>query len=150
MVLAWDGEPVRQRAENPGYKADRTRTAKERPADWHADIPTYGQVIYRELWAGVDLKLREKDRTLKYEFHVLRRNAKTPNTTPTEIPTNEAYASPRVTQPNLNVLDTTIECTVHTKFGPKCSEPSLHLEPGLVRVRSDEGEEWRTVYPTGL
>jgi len=46
---------------------------------------------------------------LKYEFHLLRRNAKTPNATPVEIPTNEAFASPRVRQPNLNVLDTSIE-----------------------------------------
>jgi hypothetical protein len=28
------------------------------------------QIVYRDLWNGVDLKLREKDGALKYEFHV--------------------------------------------------------------------------------
>jgi DNA polymerase-1 len=34
-VLAWDGEPVRQLAENPGYKAHRAAAHADRPADWH-------------------------------------------------------------------------------------------------------------------
>jgi hypothetical protein len=46
---------------------------------------------------------------LKYEFHVFRRNPKTPDAPRVEIPTTKAYASPTLPQPNLNVLDTTIE-----------------------------------------
>ena len=40
------------------------------PARWQADVPGYGEIVYRELWSGVDLRLREKHGTLKYEFHV--------------------------------------------------------------------------------
>src|SRR5262245_52902047 len=40
------------------------------PANWRTDVPSYGQVVYRELWHGIDLKLCETHGTLKYEFHV--------------------------------------------------------------------------------
>jgi hypothetical protein len=46
---------------------------------------------------------------MKHEFHLFRRNAKTPNAQPTEIPSGNAFASPSVAQPNLNVLDDSIE-----------------------------------------
>jgi DNA polymerase-1 len=35
LVLAWDGRPVRQLAENPDYKAHRAASHADRPADWH-------------------------------------------------------------------------------------------------------------------
>lgn len=35
LVLAWDGEPVRQRAANAGYKAGRAGSHANRPGDWH-------------------------------------------------------------------------------------------------------------------
>ena len=35
LVLAWDGEPVGQRSELPGYKAARAERHKDRPVDWH-------------------------------------------------------------------------------------------------------------------
>jgi hypothetical protein len=39
-------------------------------AAWRTGIPRYAQVAYRELWPGVDLRLREQTGTLKYEFRV--------------------------------------------------------------------------------
>ena len=40
------------------------------PARWHTRLPGYAQVIYRELWPGVDLVLRGHPGELKYEFRV--------------------------------------------------------------------------------
>ena len=40
------------------------------PAAWQTEIPRYGQIVYRELWPGIDLQLRDVAGTLKYEFHV--------------------------------------------------------------------------------
>jgi hypothetical protein len=40
------------------------------PAGWQTDLPRYGQIVYRELWPGVDLRLREQAGTLKYEFRL--------------------------------------------------------------------------------
>lgn len=40
------------------------------PAGWQQQVPRYAGVVYRELWPGVDLRLREQAGTLKYEFHV--------------------------------------------------------------------------------
>lgn len=40
------------------------------PARWRTNLPTYDEVVYRELWPGVDLHFRGAASTLKYEFHV--------------------------------------------------------------------------------
>lgn len=40
------------------------------PAAWRTHVPRYGEVTYRELWTGIDLRLREQSGVLKYEFHV--------------------------------------------------------------------------------
>ena len=40
------------------------------PARWQTELPRYTQVVYRELWPGVDLRLHEKAGALKYEFRV--------------------------------------------------------------------------------
>jgi len=40
------------------------------PTAWQTDLPRYTQVVYRELWPGVDLSLRQLDGSLKYEFRV--------------------------------------------------------------------------------
>jgi hypothetical protein len=40
------------------------------PAGWRTEISRYSQITYRELWPGVDLRLREQTGTLKYEFRV--------------------------------------------------------------------------------
>jgi Beta-propeller repeat len=39
-------------------------------AAWKTDVPRYSQVVYHELWRGIDLKVCVKEQTLKYEFHV--------------------------------------------------------------------------------
>jgi hypothetical protein len=40
------------------------------PAQWHTAVPRYRQIVYRELWPGVDLRLHQQAGTLKYEFRV--------------------------------------------------------------------------------
>lgn len=43
---------------------------KGKPDDWKKDIPTYGRVIYRDLWPGIDLVYSGTVNRLKYEFVV--------------------------------------------------------------------------------
>ena len=40
------------------------------PAGWQTELPRYGQIVYRELWPGIDLQLRDVAGVLKYEFRV--------------------------------------------------------------------------------
>jgi len=40
------------------------------PARWHRGLSTYAQVVYRNLWPGVDLVFRGAGGRLKYELHV--------------------------------------------------------------------------------
>ena len=40
------------------------------PAQWQTQPPHYRDVVYRDLWPGIDLRLREQSGVLKYEFHV--------------------------------------------------------------------------------
>ena len=40
------------------------------PAGWQTAIARYNEVLYRDLWSGIDLSVREQRGTLKYEFHV--------------------------------------------------------------------------------
>ena len=40
------------------------------PSQWRTQIPQYRDVVYRDLWPGIDLRLREQSGVLKYEFHV--------------------------------------------------------------------------------
>jgi hypothetical protein len=47
-------------------------------AKWHSGLPSYGQVVYRNLWPGVDMVFRGAAGQLKYEF-VLRPGAKVTN-----------------------------------------------------------------------
>jgi hypothetical protein len=39
-------------------------------AEWRSGIPTYQEVVYRDLWPGVDAVFRGGEGTLKYEFHL--------------------------------------------------------------------------------
>jgi hypothetical protein len=39
-------------------------------ADWHAGLPTYGRIAYRNLWPGIDLVYSGTADSLKYEFIV--------------------------------------------------------------------------------
>lgn len=40
------------------------------PSESQTGLPHYMEVVYSDLWPGVDLRLRETDGDLKYEFHV--------------------------------------------------------------------------------
>ena len=41
-----------------------------RPANWKAGLPTFGQVVYENLWPGIDLVYRGTVNRMKYEFIV--------------------------------------------------------------------------------
>ena len=38
------------------------------PARWQTNLPTYGEIVYRDLWPGIDLVFRGESGQLKYEF----------------------------------------------------------------------------------
>ncbi|RNB80415.1 hypothetical protein EDM59_24045 [Brevibacillus nitrificans] len=40
------------------------------PAEWHVDIPIFQEVVYPQLWPGVDLVFRGANGQLKYEFAI--------------------------------------------------------------------------------
>ena len=40
------------------------------PAKWHTDIPTYTEVVYTDIYPGIDLRLYSQDSTLRYDFVV--------------------------------------------------------------------------------
>lgn len=40
------------------------------PAGWHTNLPTYGELVYHDLWPGIDLRFRGEHGQLKYEFLV--------------------------------------------------------------------------------
>ncbi|MEP6910697.1 MAG: SBBP repeat-containing protein [Actinomycetota bacterium] len=40
------------------------------PADWRTNLPTYGELVYHDLWPGIDLRFRGEHGQLKYEFLV--------------------------------------------------------------------------------
>ena len=39
-------------------------------SSWRRGLPQYRGVVYRDLWPGIDMKLRTDSGALKYEFHV--------------------------------------------------------------------------------
>jgi hypothetical protein len=40
------------------------------PSRWHTDLPAYGEIVYRDLWPGIDLLFRSDGGQLNYEFLV--------------------------------------------------------------------------------
>lgn len=40
------------------------------PSRWRTGVSTFGEVVYRELWPGIDLAFRGLDGMLKYEFRL--------------------------------------------------------------------------------
>jgi hypothetical protein len=40
------------------------------PAAWHSNLSRYQEIVYRELWPHIDLRLHERAGVLKYEFHL--------------------------------------------------------------------------------
>ncbi len=53
---------------------DRTPTAvsyfRGQPSEWKTGLSTYGSIVYRDLWPGIDLVYGAKGQDLKYEFVV--------------------------------------------------------------------------------
>ncbi len=43
---------------------------KGSPDQWHTGLPTYGRLVYRDLWPGIDLAFNGTVTQLKYEFIV--------------------------------------------------------------------------------
>jgi hypothetical protein len=39
-------------------------------ANWHQGLPTHGELLYGELWPGIDMAVRGEEGKLKYEFHL--------------------------------------------------------------------------------
>lgn len=40
------------------------------PERWHTNLPTYGEIVYRDLWPGIDMLFRGESGQLTYEFLV--------------------------------------------------------------------------------
>ncbi len=40
------------------------------PAEWITELPQYQEIIYKELWSGIDLVFRGVDGQIKYEFKI--------------------------------------------------------------------------------
>ncbi len=40
------------------------------PSRWQTDLPMYGELVYDNVWPGIDVVFRDDGGTLKYEFHV--------------------------------------------------------------------------------
>ena len=53
------------------------------PAGWLRGLSSFGEVLYRELWPGIDLAVRGRGGELKYEFRVRPGRASTTSGSPT-------------------------------------------------------------------
>ncbi|MFQ6106667.1 MAG: SBBP repeat-containing protein [Thermoplasmata archaeon] len=42
----------------------------EEPTDWHTEVPTFGEVVYENLYDGIDLVFKPSPNGIKYEFIV--------------------------------------------------------------------------------
>ena len=85
------------------------------PAGWQTQLPRYGQIVYRELWKGIDLRLRERAGALKYEFSVR------PGARPTDIRLAYAGAS-RLT------LDDSGALRIETEMGALRDAPPVSYQ----------------------
>jgi hypothetical protein len=71
LTLRFPGSNPRRRLEGDGRApGDVNYFHGKDPEGWRTGVPRYTQIAYRELWPGVDLLLRDENRTLKYEFRV--------------------------------------------------------------------------------
>ena len=58
------------------------------PARWHTNLPTYGEIVYRDLWPGIDLRLRGQSGTA--QVRVPRRARARASAHPARLPRREA------------------------------------------------------------
>ena len=63
------------------------------PSQWRRGIPQYRDVVYRDLWPGIDLRLRDQSGVLKYEFHVRPAPHRRTSSSPTAAPTASRSAT---------------------------------------------------------
>ncbi len=38
------------------------------PTDWHTDVPSYSSVLYRDIYDGIDVRVRQADANLEYDL----------------------------------------------------------------------------------
>ena len=78
VVMDLPGSVLRQRflGANPAVRITGAEEQAARfsyflgsePDGWRSDVPSYGQVVYHDLYPGVDLRYLGRDGALKYEF----------------------------------------------------------------------------------
>jgi Tol biopolymer transport system component len=92
------------------------------PARWRAGLTTYGEILYRDLWPGIDLVFRGENGELKYEFHLA------PGADPREIRLAYRGAERLALGPDGELL-------IHTAFGVLSdSQPLSFQEIAGARV----------------
>ena len=92
------------------------------PADWQIGLRAYQEIVYRDLWPGIDLAFRDDAGSLKYEFRVA------PGADPSRI--RLRYRGPRRL-----TLDRTGELHIHTALGIlRDSRPLTYQTVGGRRV----------------
>jgi hypothetical protein len=115
------------------------------PAGWQTQLPRYGQIVYRELWNGIDLRLREQAGALKYEFRVR------PGARPADIRLAYAGASRLM-------LDDSGALLINTEMGVLRDAPPVSYQmiagarvPVESRYELREGRdaEWRYGFAVG-
>ena len=70
LSLRFAGANTAPRMEGVGTEGEVNYFHGSDPSAWRTRIPQYDGVVYRALWPGVDLHVRERGGVLKYEFHV--------------------------------------------------------------------------------
>jgi hypothetical protein len=115
------------------------------PTKWVTDLPTYHEVVYRELWPGIDLLVTEKSGRLKSEFIVK------PGANIEDIRLRYRGAE------HLS-LDETGNLEIHTQYGILLEERPVsmqEIEGQLVSVpcsfllKKDQDGEWEYGFEVG-
>lgn len=97
------------------------------PSAWKTGLPTYGELVYRELWPGIDLAFRGQAGTLSYEFRVA------PGADPSDI--RLQYRGP-----DSVVLGAAGDLLLSTAFGTiSDAAPVAHQMVGGQRVPVESG-----------
>jgi hypothetical protein len=70
LSLRFAGANTSPRMEGVGAEGEANYFHGNDPSAWRTRVPQYDGVVYRALWPGIDLHVRERGGVLKYEFHV--------------------------------------------------------------------------------
>jgi hypothetical protein len=68
--MEFEGANPRRRLEGGERLPGRVNFLRGDPTEWRTGIPTYGSVVYRELYPGIDMVYGSNGRNLKSEFLV--------------------------------------------------------------------------------